>query len=441
MLLVLAASPVSAAGTAVTLSPTTVSPGDAITITITDLPDGSDFALEITSDDLISSGAEWYNLTNFQMPFSLKCGELCVVGGNVNSIFFEAKKGGVTQSVTKEGAGSVTISETRDINQGTYEYIRIRGAVADPDAPASVDLSFSGEKHGDNDSEFEFAIEGASSGTVEVAVTVDCTELLCETITIVAPTPTPTPSGPSGPSAPSSPRSPGAAAPMPVETPMPFTREGTLQTGSDGSVMRPIRVTSSDGVAALTIGRGVKARTWTGSPLSSVTIDPVRPADLPGVPAGAAFAFAGYAYDCRPNGATFDPAITLAFTLTEEQWEGLDLAEGQTLAVMWFNGATGLWEELPTAVSARTRTVTAQVTHFSTFGLMSAEEAPAAAPTPTPTRPAAKAAAPEEPEEGLPVLPIVFVLAVVVLAVAAGLFFLKETETNEEPQDETQEEP
>lgn len=216
---------------------------------------------------------------------------------------------------------------------------------------------------------------------------------------------------------------------MPVETPMPFTREGTLQTGSDGSVMRPIRVTSSDGVAALTIGRGVKARTWTGSPLSSVTIDPVRPADLPGVPAGAAFAFAGYAYDCRPNGATFDPAITLAFTLTEEQWEGLDLAEWQTLAVMWFNGATGQWKELPTAVDPETRTVTAPITHFSTFALMSTGEAPQETPIPTPTPEAtAPTPTPVPPEdEGLPLIPIILVI-VLVAVVAAGLYYFSKKE-------------
>jgi len=419
MLAVLAASSVSAAGTAVTLSPTTVSPGDAITITITDLPDGSDFALEITSDDLISSGAEWYNLTNFQMPFSLKCGELCVVGGNVNSIFFEAKKGGVTQSVTKEGAGSVTISETRDINQGTYEYIRIRGAVADPDAPASVDLSFSGEKHGDNDSEFEFAIEGASSGTVEVAVTVDCTELLCETITIVAPTPTPRPPSSGGDSSP----------PTPTPTPEPEPEEGALQTDSEGNLLEPIRIVSADGVAALAIDEGVRALNATGSPLSAVTITLVDPSDIPPIPDGASFAFAGYAYDCRPDGATFDPAITLEFTLTEEQWEGLDLAEWQTLAVMWFNGATGQWKELPTAVDPETRTVTAPITHFSTFALMSTGEAPQETPIPTPTPEAtAPTPTPVPPEdEGLPLIPIILVI-VLVAVVAAGLYYFSKKE-------------
>ncbi|KUK98475.1 MAG: Uncharacterized protein XE10_2045 [Methanoculleus marisnigri] len=48
---------------------------------------------------------------------------------------------------------------------------------------------------------------------------------------------------------------------------------------------------------------------------------------------------------------------------------------------MWYNPGTGEWQEVPATVDPATRTVTAQVSHFSLFALTWAAAPPAEATT------------------------------------------------------------
>jgi hypothetical protein len=107
-----------------------------------------------------------------------------------------------------------------------------------------------------------------------------------------------------------------------------------------------------------------------------------RISDIPPVPAGSMFSFAGYAYEIEPSGATFDPYATLTITVSEADWAGL---QGRLMFIKWYNPATSAWEDIPTSVDPAARTASARITHTSVFALF-ADNPPGTAPvTPTPT--------------------------------------------------------
>ncbi|WP_214041468.1 hypothetical protein [Methanoculleus sp.] len=237
------------------------------------------------------------------------------------------------------------------------------------------------------------------------------------TIAAVAPTPTPTGGGGGGGG--------GGGAFFPPEPPIVYNETGNLNTDSEGIVGRPVEIDAEDGVGSLYVPSGVKALDRNGRPLLDISIKPVAEEKMPGTPAGAVFQFAGYAYEVSPEGATFDPSITLYIEIPEDVWNTLDLTD-QRLTVKWYNQSANAWEDIPTTVSPSTRTVRATITHFSTFALFT-EPVTTAAPTGTATATVTGTAATptgETPAEGLPITMIIFAVIVVVIVAAAVYLFI-----------------
>jgi hypothetical protein len=196
-------------------------------------------------------------------------------------------------------------------------------------------------------------------------------------------------------------------------------------TDSTGIVVQSIAVSAVDGVATVIVPAGVQALDANGNPLTEVGIEPLASDAVPAVPAGAVFAFAGYAYVASPAGATFDPAITLTLEIPEDVWNTLDL-ESEQLSVKWYNEETGLWENIPTTFDPETRTVRATVTHFSIFALFTEPIEATVTPIETPTTTTTTTApGGETPTEGLPVTMILGIFVVVIIIAAAGYFLLK----------------
>lgn len=158
--------------------------------------------------------------------------------------------------------------------------------------------------------------------------------------------------------------------------PVIFTKEATLTASTAGVVLEPVVVRTEDEVAALTIPEGTTALDAGGNPLTSVTCTKVDPAEVPPAPPGASLAIA---LSCGPDGATFDPPISLTYTLSEDEWARID--EGLRPTVMWYNPESGEWQEIAATVDPATRTITAEVSHFSIFAL--AWRSPEATPAPT----------------------------------------------------------
>ncbi|QYZ78744.1 hypothetical protein E2N92_04520 [Methanofollis formosanus] len=189
------------------------------------------------------------------------------------------------------------------------------------------------------------------------------------------PTPTPGSSGGGGGGSPSNPAPVRTVAPS-VEAPAaPVVGSTPLATSATGTVDEPAAVVSSDRIATISVPEGTAAHNSEGTPLDEITIRPASPGEVPDAAGVTGFVAAGYTYLCGPAGATFDPAITLTFEIPAEKWK--DLKEGD-LTVRWYNADAGRWEEIPTTVDYETMTVTAEVSHFSTFALFTAAQTPSA---------------------------------------------------------------
>ncbi len=213
----------------------------------------------------------------------------------------------------------------------------------------------------------------------------------------------------------------------------------TLLTNSNGQLLLSFIVDSPSKVANLYLNRNIVALDKDGNPLTSVSIDDLPAGNVPSVPAGSVFSFAGYAVTCSPAGATFSPSTQLNFEFNQAQWDALMTQAEQDpsiLSVKWYNAETGIWENVQTTVNPGIRTVTARVTHFSIFALFTDPEAAAPIVTPpvTPTVP------PVTPTETVPpatpVTPVeptafpwtyVIIGVIVIILIAGGAYYYYST--------------
>ena len=207
------------------------------------------------------------------------------------------------------------------------------------------------------------------------------------------------------------------------------TGSADLLTSSWGGVLKPYQINSDEGTANLFLATGVTALLGDGKPVSEITIADLESDEVPAAPTGAVFSFLGYAVECSPAGATFSPAIDLTFTLTAEEWaEVMEKVGGkaENLVVKWYNPSTSAWESVPTTVDTVHHTVTASITHFSTYGLFS--DSTIVTPvtqeptTPTTTAPVTTTTTAPTPagEGGFPWIWVIVII--VIIAVAAGAY-------------------
>jgi len=217
---------------------------------------------------------------------------------------------------------------------------------------------------------------------------------------------------------------------------LPFGTVGTDLFGSvadflideAGVVLEPITATSADGNLTMTIPDGTIALDADGNPLSTLTsaTDPSPPSPPEGDN------IIGLAYNFGPPGATFAPPITFEYT-----YDPADIPEGVAegdLVLAYYDEAAGEWVELPCTVDPVTHTITASVSHFTTFAIIARaappapepepapppEPEPTPAPAPEPTPPPEPTPAPE-PEPG-PNWPMIGGIIAAVAAASVILF-------------------
>ncbi|MDY6966687.1 MAG: hypothetical protein SVM80_12125, partial [Halobacteriota archaeon] len=187
-----------------------------------------------------------------------------------------------------------------------------------------------------------------------------------------------------------------------------------MKTDSQGKVHSTHIEESSDGKAKLIIPEGTVALDADKDPLKSVSISSTQ--------VGGTI----YAYDLAPNGASFDPSITIIFEFDPD-----DVPEGETLVVKVWDGTE--WVLLETEVDFSTNTATVKVSHFTVFALFTekkglektlptedhVKEIDEQSPT-TPPQATPKIEVPAEEET--PQLPWFLVVAmIIVILVALGL--------------------
>lgn len=137
-----------------------------------------------------------------------------------------------------------------------------------------------------------------------------------------------------------------------------------LQTMENGTLLAPALLRSFDGLAAVSLNKGITARNSTFHPLRILSIGPAATSDIPETSGPASLHFTGTAYELEPSGAVFYPGI--AFTITVPPPE-----TGFRYVLQSRDPITGRWEQLQTRYSAANGTVTATLAHLCYIGLFS----------------------------------------------------------------------
>jgi len=231
--------------------------------------------------------------------------------------------------------------------------------------------------------------------------------LRCLTTATAAPAIPPAPAAPTGPSAPSGTTAPAAAAVIPANV------LGTFRSFSmsSGTVPSAVSLSSSNGKMVISLADN----TTVGLPAGSQQITAIQLATTPAPPAGSKVI---EAYAFGPDNATFSPAASVTLKYDPAGLPA-DVQEANLYIALLENSD---WTEVPSAVDPLAETVTAQVSHFSTYALLGrvtlAPVTPAI-PTETPSAPPAAAGSGSASGMSIPVLIIIIAggLLVIVLVI------------------------
>jgi hypothetical protein len=181
---------ISCTGTAgalsVALYPTDIGPGEEIFVEITDLPDGSDFTLIAEGIYPADPGGNLtFQITEFEIPFSLVNGEILVNVANCRHAAFKVKKADTIATMEAYPPdGIFSRKEERNISSGTYAYFRLEATPLSPDQPVSSVIQLKGTKKGPKNTTLSFFIDGIQSGQVRIIILIDGTEYLSDLMTI-----------------------------------------------------------------------------------------------------------------------------------------------------------------------------------------------------------------------------------------------------------------
>jgi predicted GH43/DUF377 family glycosyl hydrolase len=151
----------------------------------------------------------------------------------------------------------------------------------------------------------------------------------------------------------------------PTAPPPGITDVSDVVTG-EGVFTEEVTAESEDGVCELSIEEGTIGLTEEGEPLSEISM--VEMEEPPAPPEDSNVI--GLIYDFGPDGATFDPSITLTWS-----YDPNDIPEGvaeENLVIAIWDEEAGEWVELEDIiVDPETNTITAKASHFSAFTILS----------------------------------------------------------------------
>ncbi|MDV2481735.1 hypothetical protein F8E02_06885 [Methanoculleus sp. Wushi-C6] len=272
--------------------------------------------------------------------------------------------GSVTIGGSPAPAGTVITAKIAGVGCGSVQMIEA-GRYGSPDESlgSRLDVTATADRAG---ATITFYVNGVAAQET-ATFTSGAFTALDLTATAGESTPTPTPGNGGGSGSGGSSTSPGSQLtydPNAPVAPIVSTERASLTTSAAGVVLTPVTVRTDDETGAVTIPEGTTALDGNGNPLGEVTCSEVAPAEVPPAPPGTTVAIA---LSCGPAGATFDPPAVLTYTLSAEEWARI--GEGATPKVMWYNLQTGGWQEIAATMDPATRTVTAEVDHFSIYAL------------------------------------------------------------------------
>lgn len=136
--------------------------------------------------------------------------------------------------------------------------------------------------------------------------------------------------------------------------------DGILQDAVDSSLV--------EGQLWLTMEEGTRCVDSSGTALTYVSA--AQEASPHAYEGGAVLS----AFSLRPNGATFSPSLQIGISYdTEELPPGCDEEE---LTIGYYDRTAGRWRELPSTVNTAQKVVSADVSHFTSFGLLAPTTSP-----------------------------------------------------------------
>jgi len=158
---------------------------------------------------------------------------------------------------------------------------------------------------------------------------------------------------------------PAPSEPRPRPPPLGITDVSDVVTG-EGVFTEDVIAESEDGMCELFLEESTIGLTEEGEPLSEISM--VEMEEPPAPPEDSNVI--GLIYDFGPDGATFDPSITLTWS-----YDPNDIPEGvaeENLVIAIWDEEAGEWVELEDIiVDPETNTITAKVSHFSAFTILS----------------------------------------------------------------------
>ncbi|MDI6718530.1 MAG: SdrD B-like domain-containing protein [Methanomicrobiales archaeon] len=199
-----------------------------------------------------------------------------------------------------------------------------------------------------------------------------------------------------------------------------FIENGTLSPSAEGIVPREITICAVDGIGELIVGRGTLALAAGASPLPYAVIKPLQA--LPSG-SGPGYAATGFAYDLAPLDATFQPPATLRMEFTPEEWAVL---EGRSLVLRRWDGAAGVWADMPADIDTAGRVVTAEVGELGVVGLFEQVPLPPVAGGPAEPAPSGT------PAPGFDWFPYLMAFLLALLALLLAVWWSRRPEREEE---------
>ncbi|APV43768.1 hypothetical protein Dform_00410 [Dehalogenimonas formicexedens] len=132
-------------------------------------------------------------------------------------------------------------------------------------------------------------------------------------------------------------------------------------------------ISTTDGKLTLNIPVGVFI--WNAAGAAQPFLSAQTPASVPGAPAQGKIVSS---FEMGTTGVTFNPGINMVFKYTVADIAGLTESG---LYIAWWDGTA--WVKLTSTVDTAAKTVTATITHFTTFALIGLQAPPTTTPPPT----------------------------------------------------------
>ena len=162
-----------------------------------------------------------------------------------------------------------------------------------------------------------------------------------------------------------------------------FGIEASFRIELDGEILKKIEATSQDSMLTITITKGTISLDKDGKRLKRLeaAVD-VSPPDPP----EDAYII-GLAYGFTPDGATFEPPITLAWSYDPDALP--ECVAEEDLVIAQYDEDAKEWVDVDSVLDTENNTVTASVEHFTTFAIIgTVTPPPPPVPVPPPPAPA-----------------------------------------------------